>query len=170
MALVLPRVYIDTNIAIEFHPLDTWDWAGLVGGKPDLFVCLPVHRELDSFKKHRSTGKRRRAITFLEVLAEVPAYQPLDKGSYRLNVRLEGLHPNQRTFLNMPTPETRDEELVDCAVSMFAFGMGAPNYLLTDDAAMVSLAKNHLTRLNAKILRAPKKYRLDSMAGRGGED
>ena len=155
-----PRVFIDTNIIIEFHPLETWDWVALVGGKPDIYICLPVHRELNALKKHRSTGKRKRAMEFLELLAEVPPHRPLDKRTYRLNMRPEGLHPNARLHNGMPTPENRDEEVIDCAASMFAYGLGAPNFLLTDDAGMISLATALLTRFNARIIRAPKSYRI----------
>lgn len=156
------RVFIDTNIVLEYKPLEEWDWSKLSLTVPEIYVTAPVIRELDKHKYHRSSGKRERAIKFLSVLDDVPkAGTGLQRNGFLLFLHLSEMPQHLAAGYGGLSLETQDEKFIGaCLYAVKYLNRPEPDYVLSEDR-LVRLRAKHTPGSTLIGLEPPKEYRFD---------
>lgn len=158
------RVFIDTNIVLEFKPLKDWDWNKLNLSHPQVYVSAPVIRELDKLKNSRTRTKAERAKKFLKLLDEVPAKEKaLQQKGFCLVIMLSEppIHIAEQYQMSL---QSEDERILAAAMYKVQHNKGTgTNYLLSADQ-LVRLRAKHIPGSQLVPLEPPKEYRITEEA------
>lgn len=159
------RVFIDTNIVLEYKPLEEWDWSKLNLTAPEIHVTAPVIRELDKHKYHRVKGKQDRAKKFLVLFDDIPKDGTgLPRKGFRLFIYLSEMPQHLAAGYGGLSLETQDEKFIGaCLYAVKYSNRPDPDYVLSEDR-LVRLRAEHTPGSRLIGLEPPKEYRFNPKA------